>query len=84
VCLFFGLNVLLVKSIKMEIFVFIFLLYYGVQLLFLIFELLVDSIIVMLKRHMSRKNKLIIRHWEWLRAMGYEESALIILKKMDV
>ena len=68
----------------MEIFAFIFLLYYGTKFLFLLFEFLIDSFIMVLDRRVSRKNRKIIRHWEWLRAMGYEEMALSILKKMNV
>ena len=31
---------------------------------------------------MSKKNRKVIRHWDWLRIMGYEETGAIILKKM--
>lgn len=32
--------------------------------------------------YMTVKNRKIIRHWDWLRTMGHEEAALIILQKI--
>jgi len=66
----------------MEIFIFVFLLYYGAKFLFLLFEFLVDFFIVRWESYMSRKNRLIIRHWEWLIKIGYHEAAEIIVKKI--
>ncbi len=45
-------------------------------------KLIVDILIEIWGEIMSRKNRLVIRHWDWLREMGYNETALIILKKM--
>jgi len=68
----------------MEVVIFVFLLYYGVKFLLFLLESLAYFLITMREEHMSRKNRLIIRHWEWLREMGYHETALAILKKMSV
>lgn len=68
----------------MEIFVLIFLLYYGVKFLFFLLELFVDTLIIMLEERVLKKNRKIIRHWEWLKTMGYEETSDAILKKMCI
>lgn len=68
----------------MEVIVFVFLLYYGVKFLFFLLEFIVDFFIIMWDERMSKKNRKIIRHWEWLVTMGYEETSDIILKKMSV
>lgn len=68
----------------MEVVVFVFLLYYGVKFLFFLLEFIVDFFIIMWDERMSKKNRKIIRHWEWLMIMGYKETSDIILKKMSV
>lgn len=68
----------------MEILILVFLLYYGVKFLFFLLEFIVDFFIVMWIERVSKKNRKIIRYWEWLRIMGYEETSDIILKKMNV
>lgn len=69
---------------EMEVVVFVFLLYYGVKFLFFLLEFTVDFFIIMWGERMSKKNRKIIRHWEWLVTMGYEETSEAILKKMSV
>lgn len=68
----------------MEILILVFLLYYGVKFLFFLLELFVDTLIIMLEERVLKKNRKIIRHWEWLKTMGYEETSDVILKKMNV
>lgn len=66
----------------MEVFVIILLLYCGARFLFFLLEFLVDFFIIRRESYMSKKNRKVIRHWDWLRIMGYEETGAIILKKM--
>jgi len=64
---------------EMEVIVFGFFVYYSVRFLFFLLELLVD----IWSEYVSVKNRKIIRHWDWLREMGYHETGNIILKKMS-
>jgi len=67
---------------KMEITVFGFLLYFGAILFFFHLEFFVETFVIIRESYMSRKNRLIIRHWEWLIKIGYHEAAEIIVKKI--
>jgi len=67
----------------MEVVIGVFLLYFGAIFLFFLLEFFVESFVITRERYMSRKNRLIIRHWEWLHGMGYHETGNIILKKMS-
>lgn len=62
----------------MKVFILILTICFGINLLKLIVEILID----LWGEFMSAKNRKIIRHWDWLRTMGYEEAALIILQKI--
>lgn len=80
----FGLILIcILRENEMEIFVFVFLLYFGAIFLFFLLEIFVESFVITRESYMSRKNRLIIRHWDWLREMGYHETGNIILKKMS-
>ncbi len=62
----------------MKVFLIIVFICFSINLL----KLIVDIFIEIWGEIVSVKNRKIIRHWDWLRTMGYEEAALIILQKM--
>lgn len=63
---------------SMKIFLFILTICFSINLLTLIVKIFID----LWGEIMSVKNRKVIRHWDWLITMGYEEAALIILKKI--
>lgn len=62
----------------MKVFLLILTIYFGIIILTLIIKILIG----VWGEIMSVKNRKVIRHWDWLRTMGYEEAALIILQKI--
>lgn len=62
----------------MKVFLLILTICFGINILTLIIKILIG----VWGEIMSVKNRKVIRHWDWLRTMGYEEAALIILKKI--
>lgn len=63
----------------MEVVIGIFLLYFIAKLVVHVTISFIDICVTAWRDSVSVKNRKIIRHWEWLREIGYHETAEIFI-----